>query len=54
VGGIPCSTTPHCVQREIVRVPGKFTGFGPKVLSFFGGAGPDFSPDSRRGFSSWS
>ena len=35
--GIPCKTVPHCVHRETARVPGKFTGLGPKVLSFFGG-----------------
>src|ERR1019366_4786713 len=43
--GIPCNTVPHCVQRETACVPGKLTGRGPNVLSFLGGAPPDFSPD---------
>ena len=30
------------MQREIARVPGKFTGFGPKVLSFFVALSPIF------------
>jgi hypothetical protein len=47
--GIPCKTVPHCVHRETARVPGRFTGLGPKVLSRFGGAAPpDFSPDPLR------
>ena len=33
----PCSTVPHCVQRETARVPGRLTGFGPNVRSRFGG-----------------
>jgi hypothetical protein len=49
VGGIPGKTVPHCVHRETACVPGKFTGLGPKVLSFFGGAAPDFSNDPLRG-----
>ena len=47
--GIPCSTVPHCVHRETACVPGRLTGFGPKVLSRFGGAAPVFSPDACRG-----
>jgi hypothetical protein len=31
VGGISCSTVPHCAQRETARVPGIFTGFGPML-----------------------
>jgi hypothetical protein len=46
--GIPCKIVPHCVHRETARVPGKLTGRGPNVLSLFGGAAPDFSPDSLR------
>lgn len=46
-GGIPGSTVPHCVQRETDRVPGRFTGLGPKVLSFLGYGVPDRSPDER-------
>ncbi len=46
--GIPCNTVPHCVQRETACVPGRLTGLGPKLLSFFGGAAPDFSPDPLR------
>jgi hypothetical protein len=48
--GIPCNTVPHCVQREIARVPGKLTGRGPNALSFFGDGAPppDFSPDPLR------
>jgi hypothetical protein len=42
---IPCSTVPHCVHREIARVPGRLTGLGPNVLSRFGGGDPDFSPN---------
>jgi hypothetical protein len=45
VAVIPCNTVPHCVHRETARVPGKFTGRGPNVLSRFGGAEPDFSPN---------
>src|ERR1700674_1265113 len=43
VGGIPGNTVPHCEQRDTARVPGIFTGRGPKVLSLFGG-GPLFFP----------
>ena len=46
-GGIPGSIVPHCVQRETARVPGRFTGLGPKVLSFLGCGVPDRSPDER-------
>ena len=52
VVGIPCSTVPHCVQRETACVPGRLTGRGPNVLSFLGGAAPDLSPDPLR--DSWS
>jgi len=31
VGGIACSTVPHCAQRETARVPGICTGFGPML-----------------------
>jgi len=34
---IPCSTVPHCEQRDTARVPGRFTGFGPSAWSHFGG-----------------
>ena len=27
---IPLSTVPHCAHRDTSRVPGKFTGFGPR------------------------
>jgi len=55
-GGIPGSTVPHWVQRETARVPGRFTGLGPKVLSFRGGGvlerseerSPDEPPDPFR------
>jgi hypothetical protein len=50
--GIPGSRVPHCVHRETACVPGRLTGRGPKLLSFFGGAVPDFSPDPLR--DSWS
>jgi hypothetical protein len=46
-GGIPGNTVPHCVQRETARVPGRFTGLGPKVLSFLGGGELDRSPEDR-------
>ena len=45
---IPCSTVPHCVQRETARVPGKLTGLGPNVVSFLEGVAPDFSAGSLR------
>ena len=28
---VPSSTVPHWAQRETARVPGKFTGFGPRA-----------------------
>ena len=37
VAVIPCNTVPHCAHRETARVPGRFTGRGPNVLSRFGG-----------------
>ena len=43
-----CNTVPHCVHRDTARVPGRFTGRGPKVLSRFGGGAPDRSPDPLR------
>jgi len=35
--GIPCSTVPHCAQRDTARVPGRFTGRGPSAWSQRGG-----------------
>ena len=35
--GIPCSTVPHCAQRDTARVPGKLTGRGPSAWSHRGG-----------------
>jgi hypothetical protein len=52
VVGTPCSTVPHCVHRDTARVPGRLTGRGPNVLSFFAGAAPDLSPGPLR--DSWS
>jgi len=49
----PCSTVPHCAQRETTRVPGKFTGFGPRAWSQRGGpllrSGGGLRFSSRRG-----
>jgi len=49
----PCSTVPHCAQRETTRVPGRFTGFGPRAWSQRGGpllrSGGGLRFSSRRG-----